>query len=154
MYRLEVSRRWEGAMPKKIAAVFTAALIAALSAGRSAGASTLPAGRADPCSSAATWAARASRTSARVPLEQLAGAERACAATFANLADACPHALTAGDSYVSLARGGRVADVLSTVDLALAFDAYSFAVGACRGDSRSIAMRGAASAARHMKENR
>jgi hypothetical protein len=141
-------------MLKKFAAVFTVVLIAALSAGRSAGASTLPAGRADPCSSAATWAARANKMSARTQLEQLAGAERACAATFANLTDACPHALRSGESYASLARGGRLTGVLLTVDLALAFDAYFFAVGACRGDSRRIALKGAASAARDMKASR
>jgi len=117
-----------------------------------AGSATLAAGRVDPCSSAAMWAKRVGRPAGYASLEGFAAAERACAATFTSLSDACPHALAAGDAYQSLAarQSHAAPKVASTMDFALAFEAYTFATGACRGSAQSVATHGAASAARHV----
>ncbi|HTD35038.1 MAG TPA: hypothetical protein VK665_15340 [Candidatus Elarobacter sp.] len=116
-----------------------------------AGSATLPAGRVDPCSGAANWAKRTARPAGYASLEGFASAERACAATFTRLSDACPHALKAGDAYQALATRelqDNSPKLTTTTDFALAFEAYMFATGACRGTALTEATRGAAAAAR------
>jgi len=133
-----------------------AVLGAASSSPAPARSAILPAGRVDPCSGAATWAKRIARPAGYASLEGFASAERACAATFTRLSDACPHALKAGDAYQAL--GLRESQngspkLARTTDFALAFEAYLFATGACRGAAQTAATRGAATAARHVERS-
>ena len=118
-------------------------------------AAKFPGGRVDPCATAATWAQRSAQAShTKTSMEELASSERACAATFTHLDEACPHALRAGEAYTSVGarhESEEAPKTAVTTDFALAFEAYTFAAGACRGSAQATAVRAAAASARHVK---